>query len=135
MSNTSTLVDTINSQIGGIGPLYEYEIAIDTTATDLDIRTPSVTANRVFVVGLWIADGASLNLTLKSKTTDNATTSKSQTFELAANQGNPGFCTDGFYFATKPGEKLTIQSSVAVQSSVGKNLVIRVAEGCAFRVN
>jgi len=132
MSNSSTLVDTIPVQTGGFQTVKEYEIVIDTTATDLDILTPQST-NRLWVVGISLADGAALNLTFKSINTTTSTTTKSRTWELAANQGLTGFIDNGFYFCTGMGEKLTIQSSVAIGASVGKNLVLYVGENPSFR--
>jgi len=134
MANSATLADHITAQIGQLTPVYEYEIAIDTVDTLLDIRTASQFNHRLFVVGIWLSDGAALNLTLVSGVAGGGADSKTQTFELAANQGLPGLVGQGFYFATKAGETLKVRSSVAIGSTVGKNLVIRAVEGEYFRV-
>lgn len=125
MANSATLIDTINSRIGGAGPVFEYEIAIDTVDTALDVRTPGTT-NRVFVVGIFLDEGTATNLTFKSAS------SKSQTLELATNDKFNGLTDRGYYFATKPGEKLSVQSSAAIGSAVGKNCVLRVIEAATF---
>jgi hypothetical protein len=133
MSNSATLVDVIPVQSGGQPGVSEYEIVIDTTGTDLDIQTPTGT-NRVWLSGFWLSEGTVLNLTFKSKNAA-GTASKTQTFELAANQGSIGYISNGFYFVTKPGETFSMQSSVAIGAAVGKNLVLRVTEAETFRVN
>lgn len=132
MANSATLVDIVTAQCGSLSPVYEYEIAIDTVDTLLDVMTPS-NGKRLFLVGVWLSDGAALNLTLVSGVAGGGANSKTQTFELAANQGLPGFVGENWVFATKPSESLKIRSSVAVQSTVGKNLILRIVEGDYFR--
>jgi len=132
MSNTSTKVDTIPVQIGGMYALNEYEIAIDTLATDLVIQVPEST-NRIWLVGLSIAETNALNLTFKSVNPNTLAVSKSRTMELAPNQGTPGYIDNGFYFVTNQGEQLSIQSSMPIGSTVGKNLVLLVGEAPNFR--
>jgi hypothetical protein len=127
VANTKTLIDTIPTRVGGVGPVYEYEIVIDTTATDLTIRTPVTATNRLWIVGIWLSEGTAVNLTLKSGTT------KSHTLELATNQSLIGKTEkDSFYFVTAPGDDLILQASAAIGASVGKNFVLRVVEGQNF---
>jgi len=127
MANTATLIDTIPIRVGKIGPVYEYELNIDTTGTDLTVRDPAVATNRIWVVGIFFSESTATNLTLKSGTT------KSHTLELASNQGITGFTDqNGFYFVTLPGDSLIIQSSAAITTALGKDLVLRVVEGLAF---
>jgi hypothetical protein len=122
MANTATLVDTIPASLkNNQGPVFEYEIVIDTVDTDLTVRTPINSTNRVWVVGALMSESTAANLTFK-------TTTKSQTMELAANQGIYDKASNGFIFATAPGEALVIRSSAAIGSTVGKNLVLRVIE-------
>jgi hypothetical protein len=133
MTNSATLVDTINCQFGNVQGVYEYECNIDTINTILDIRSASQPNMRIFVVGLMIAVADAVNLTFQSVNTSTSVVSKNQTFQLAANQGLPGLMQAGFYFATRPGEKLSIQASATLLASVGKSFILRVAESDAFR--
>jgi hypothetical protein len=133
MANSATLVDKISADFGGLSPVYEYEVDIDTVDTDLTVHTPSGNdemniKKAVYVVGVWLSEGTAANVTLIS-----GSNTKSQTFELAANQGLSGLTSKGFYFATKSGEALKIRSSAIISSTVGNNLVIRVVEGEKFR--
>lgn len=132
MSNTATLVDSIPAQIGGVTSISEYELVIDSTGTDLDVITPGVSTNRIWVIGIWMAESTALSLTLKSENTGTNTASKTQTWELAANQGLTGLVNNSFLFCTKPGEKLTVQSTAAIGTTPGKNFVLRVAESAQF---
>lgn len=132
MANSATFVDSVTARCGSLSPVYEYEIAIDTVDTLLDVRTPA-TGKRLFVVGVWLAESIALNLTFLSGVAGGGSDSKSQTFELAANQGLSGYVSDSWMFATKPSEALKIRSSAAIGSTVGKNLIIRVVEGDYFR--
>jgi hypothetical protein len=122
MANSATLIDTIPVSFkNGGGPVYEYEIVIDTVDTDLNVRVPAVATNRVWLVGALMSDAAALNLTFKTAT-------KVQTIELAANQGIYDKVDGGFIFVGAPGETLIIRSSGAIGASVGKNLILRVLE-------
>jgi len=114
-----------NYLFNGCVPIYEDAISIDTTATPLSIRTANA-ANRIWVVGIWLANSTACNLTLQ-------TASKLFTWQLAANQGAPGQSNSSFYFVTKPGETLSVQSSATITDSVGKNLVLRLIEAPAPR--
>jgi len=122
MANSATLIDTIPATYkNNIGPVYEYEIAIDTINTPLSIRVPSVATNRLWVVGAFFSDSAALNLTLSTLT-------KSQTLQLAANQGILEAGNGGYLFVGAPGETLNIQSSTVITASVGFNLILRLVE-------
>lgn len=123
------LVDEIPCSFQG-GRLYsvnEYEVEIPAPNTNVEVHEPSDPNKRVFVVGIWLAEANAANLTLLS-----GAGGKTQTLELGANQGIPGLTGNGFYFATRPGETLYVKSSASIQSSVGKNLVLRVIEDIAF---
>lgn len=121
MANSATLVDVIPDRRTGLNPILEYEVVIDTEDTDYAIPfADALRANeRVYVVGWKYTDSAANNLTFKSGA------SKSQTHELAANQGMTGAVDeDTFYFATKPGEALIIRASAVITAAVGKNLIL-----------
>lgn len=123
MANSATLLDTIPAQFGRLTPTYEYEVVIDTTSTDLDVRTASSSSNRIFVVGFVQSESNSGNVILKSET-------KSKTLELAANQGIYDKTGPGFIFCSKPGETLTLQASMAIGS-----LTLYLVEGETFHVD
>lgn len=125
MPNSKQLVDTIPSSFtsGLVTAVYEYAISIDQTNQALDIRTPAP-GKRIYVVGIWLSNADACNLTFVS-----GGGTKAQTLELAANQGLPGFTTAGYYFATLPGQKLSVESSANIVSTIGQNFVLRVCEG------
>ena len=123
MANSSTKSDEIGAIINGsFKTVTEYEIVIDTVDTALTVHTPAAT-NRVFVTGVWLSEGTAANLTFAS-----GANTKQHTFELAANQALSGHTSLGFYFATKVGEALKVQSSAAIGATVGKNMILRVVE-------
>lgn len=106
MASTATLVDTIQST--GLPPIKEYQVVLD-GSNPVDILTPTHSTDRVFVVGAQFSDSQAATLEFLSAA------SKTMTLELAANQGNYDVCKlDGFLFATKPGEKLTLDASAAI---------------------
>lgn len=119
MANTATLIDTVPGQVGRLKPVYEYEVVIDTTGSDLNVRVASATDKRVWVVGLLLSEATSGNLILKTAT-------KSQTLELGANQGIFYEVANSWIFATKPGETLTVQTSMAT------SFTLFLAEGEVF---
>jgi hypothetical protein len=106
MANTATLIDTVPAQVGRLKPVYEYEVVIDTTGADLNVRAASATDKRIWVVGLLLSEATSGNLILKTAT-------KTKTLELGANQGIFYEVSDSWSFATKPGETLIVQTSMA----------------------
>lgn len=113
MANTSTLEDTLPISIGGAQAIREYHLAIDTVDTDLTVHTPA-TGKRVFVVGMWFAEGTATNLTLKSATTP----SKSVVLELAANQGGWDSIGKDIIWVCTSGEALVVQSSAAISDLI-----------------
>lgn len=123
------LVDEIAASFipGILSSLFEYEVAIPTPDTNVQVHVPGDASKRIFVVGIWLGEANAANLTLVS-----GSGSKTQTFELGANQGIPGHTGNGFYFATRPGDTLYVKSSAAIQATVGKNLVLRLVEDIAF---
>lgn len=126
MANASTLTNTIPARVGGLGPVFEYSVSIDTINTDLDIRTPTGN-NRLYVVGVSLQEGTATNFTMKSGS------SNTQTWELAANQGlNFPITKNSYLFATKAGEKLSVRSSAIIGATQGQNLVLKVVEGTVF---
>jgi hypothetical protein len=106
MANTATLIDTVSAQVGRQKPVYEYEVVIDTTGTDRSVRVASSTDNRIWVVGILMSEATAGNLILKTAT-------KTKTIELGANQGIFYEVANSWIFATKPGETLTVQASMA----------------------
>lgn len=110
MANTASLVDTVRQGTGvsALGPVYEYEIAIDTVDTDLTIRTPDSNA-RLFVVGAYFLPTESTTLTFKS-----GNASKTKPLALSGNQAWYHELKPSWIFCTKRGEALTVQASAAL---------------------
>lgn len=112
MANSATLVDIDPTYLpNGIGPIYEYEVVIDTINTDYTIRTASA-GKRLYVVGLLLNQNTTANVILKSGT------SKTRTVPLSLNAP-----MSGYLFYTKSGEDLKIQSSATSTS-----LIVRCIE-------
>lgn len=120
MANTATLIDSIPAQFGRLMPVYEYEIGIDTTGEDVEVREASAPDQRIWVIGLLQSETNSGNLILKSE-------SKTKTLELGANQAIYDKTSQGFIFCTKPGETLSLQASMALTG-----LTLFIVEGPAF---
>jgi hypothetical protein len=126
MANTATLIDAIPTRIGGLGPLLEYDIVIDTINTPLTVFTPAIVTDRLFITGILIAESNATNLTLSDGT-------KTMTFELGANQGLSGLVlANGFYFATLPGAPLIVQATAAIGDAVGCNFILKLLQGTFF---
>lgn len=129
MANSATLVDEIPSYFkNGVGPVFEYEIVIDTNDTDLVVRAPFRAENRIWVVGILGCEENDGHLVLKSDS------GKTQTVELGAWQGFYDKVSPGYIFVTLPGEDLVIQASMNITASVGSNLILRVVEAPRFEV-
>ena len=109
-ANTATVQAALPIRLpNGVGPVYPYVVAIDTTGSDLTIRTPA-TGNMVCVVGWQFAETNAANITFKSGTTTNVV------FELAANQGVLESIHREPLYCTQPSEALKVQSSAAISS-------------------
>lgn len=127
MANSATLIDTIPAYYAnGNGPVYEYEIVIDTPDTDLTIRAAE-SAHRHWISSLLLSEGTALNLTFKTAT-------KTQTLELIANQGIYDKAEGGFVFVGGLSEALIVRSSAAIGATVGKNLIVRVVTAPRFNL-
>lgn len=114
MSNTATLVATTPRNTAA-GPVYSYNITIDTTGADLTLHTPAAT-NRVFLVGAVLSDGTANTITFKTGSTTLCAP------ELAANQGiftpvGTGQ-KDQWLLATALGEALKINCSALLTSGL-----------------
>lgn len=119
-----TLIDTEPVQIGPeVSGVFEYEISLDGASGVQTVRTPSVATNKLWVVGIHLSENNAGNVILKSGS------SKTHTYELAANQGIYDKVERGYSFSTKAGEALTIDSTMAITC-----IRVRVAECAVFRV-
>lgn len=112
MANSGVLADTLPLYFdGGFGPIYEYELNLDTINTDYTIRTGTA-GTRIIVVGLLLNQNSAATVTLKSGT--------GQTRATALTQNSP---LSGYLYFCRPGEDLKIQSTATSTS-----LIIRVIE-------
>lgn len=113
MANSATLVSTTTRR--GKATVYGYKVVIDTTATDLTIRTPTGVA-KIFLIGAYLSDGTAMNITFKSGSTTLCIP------ELAANQdlqvSVPCGDVDSFILATESAQALVIQSSAALTAGI-----------------
>lgn len=118
MANSSTLVSSCSMRGKTI---YAYRVVVDTTGSDLTIRTP-LTGNHIFLMGIIGSEASATNITWKSGANTLVTT------EQAANQGLWAPVSRGsFYLFTEKGSALVMQASVAVDS-----LLMYVAEESTF---
>jgi hypothetical protein len=67
MPNTSTLVATTPRSVSK-GPVYSYQVSIDTISNDLTLHTPA-SGNRAFLVGVVLCDSTANTITFKSGST------------------------------------------------------------------
>lgn len=112
MANSGVLADTLPLSFdGGVGPVYEYELNLDTINTDYTIRTGTA-GERIAVVGLLLNQNSAATVTLKSGT--------GQTRATALTQNSP---LSGYLYFCRPGEDLKIQSTTTSTS-----LIVRVIE-------
>lgn len=106
-ANSATVQTALPIRVNGLGPVYPYVVAFDTTSSDLTIRTPS-SGNMVCIVGMQMSETNAANLIFTSGST------QLLTLELAANQGVYDPIDEGASFCTQPSEALKIQTSAAI---------------------
>ncbi len=106
-SNTATEKTALPIRVYGVGPVRPYEITLDTTDTDLTIRTP-VSGNMACIVGIDLSEGTAANVTFSSASDTNLY------LELAANQGLAQNIGQGIFYCSQPGEALKVKSSAAI---------------------
>lgn len=61
MANSAVLIDTQNGGMGGIGPIKVYNINLSSTNTDLTVLSATTTSDRIYVVGLALAEATAAN--------------------------------------------------------------------------
>ncbi len=112
MANSGVLADALPLYFaGGFGPVYEYELNLDTINTDYTIRTGTA-GMRLVVLGLLLNQNTSATVTLKSGT------SLTRSTDLTLNSPLSGY----LYFC-RTGEDLKIRSTATSTS-----LLVRVVE-------
>lgn len=112
MANSGVLADTLPLYFdGGVGPVYEYELNLDTINTDYTIRTGTA-GKRIVVAGMLLNQNSEATATLKSGT--------GQARSTALTQNQP---LSGYLYFCRTGEDLKIQSTATSTS-----LIVRVFE-------
>lgn len=119
MANSATLTASINAKGK---TLYQYTVVIDTTGTDLTIRTPA-TNNQIFLHSIaGVESGAAATLTFKSGSTTLFVP------EFQSGSGTWERCSrNQFMLATAVDGALKIQSTAAYSS-----LLLIVSEDSIF---
>lgn len=100
----------VDIRVGGAGPVRVISGGLAGT-TDTTVYTPAA-GNCVFLVGQYFAETSPSNLTYKSGSTTIVTP------EFAASQGVMNAIGGGVILATKAGQALVVNASVAISSVV-----------------
>jgi hypothetical protein len=114
MANTANLVATTPRSTSK-GPVYSYQVSIDTTASDLTLHTPA-SGNRVFLVGVVLCDSTANTITFKSGATALCApelAASSPVFHPVAGGGD-----EKWLLATAKGQALVISCSALLTNAL-----------------
>lgn len=106
-SNSATVKTALPIRVYGVGPVYAYEVVIDTVDTDVTLRTPA-SANMACIVGVDLSEGTAANVTFTTGSDTNVY------LELATNQQVVKNIGEGVFYCSQPGEALKFKSSAAI---------------------